>query len=183
MVGSFEPGLALYVKHWVCTDVYCVGSECCWYVCVCAVLYCSLLAQAQSDADKQKIMKQMESDSELVKILHQLQETDKEDIVHEERERRQAARKSRVEMDLDAMDTDDAGVSTCYYQLAMPIVLHSFNPFLSCQSRRPTECNICNRIHSIKRILTMCAVYSHSCHESCSHANTDKLFTYSTART
>jgi len=80
-------------------------------LCLCAVLYCSLLAQAQSDADKQKIMKQMESDSELAKILHQLQETDKEDIVHEERERRQAVRKSRVEMDLDAMDTDDAGVS------------------------------------------------------------------------
>ena len=54
----------------------------------------------------------MESDAELVKILRQLQETDKEDIVHEERERRQAARKSRVEMDLDTMDTDDAGVGT-----------------------------------------------------------------------
>jgi len=79
-------------------------------VCVCVVLYCTLLAQAQSDADRQKIVKQMESDAELVKILRQLQETDKEDIVHEERERRQAARKSRVEMDLDAMDTDDAGV-------------------------------------------------------------------------
>jgi len=52
----------------------------------------------------------MEADAELVKILRQLQETDKEDIVHEERERRQAARKSRVEMDLDVMDTDDAGV-------------------------------------------------------------------------
>jgi len=51
----------------------------------------------------------MESDAELLKILRQLQETDKEDIVHEERERRQAARKSRVEMDLDAMDTDDTG--------------------------------------------------------------------------
>jgi len=76
----------------------------------CVVLYCTLLAQAQSDADRQKIVKQMESDAELLKILRQLQETDKEDIVHEERERRQAARKSRVEMDLDTMDTDDAGV-------------------------------------------------------------------------
>ena len=84
-----------------------------WSMCACvhSVLYCSLLAQAQSDVDKQKIEKQMESDVELAKILHQLQEADKEDIVHEERERRQAARKSRVEMDLDAMDTDDAGVS------------------------------------------------------------------------
>lgn len=80
--------------------------------CVCVVLYCTLLAQAQSDTDRQKVVKQMESDAELVKILRQLQETDKEDIVHEERERRQAARKSRVEMDLDTMDTDDAGVGT-----------------------------------------------------------------------
>jgi len=78
--------------------------------CVCVVLYCTLLAQAQSEADRQKVVKQMESSAELVTILRQLQETDKEDIVHEERERRQAARKSRVEMDLDAMDTDDAGV-------------------------------------------------------------------------
>ena len=54
----------------------------------------------------------MESDAELLTILRQLQETDKEDIVHEERERRQAARKSRVEMDLDAMDTDDASILT-----------------------------------------------------------------------
>jgi len=79
---------------------------------VSVVLYCTLLAQAQSDTDRQKIVKQMESDAELVKVLRQLQETDKEDIVHEERERRQAARKSRVEMDLDTMDTDDAGVRT-----------------------------------------------------------------------
>jgi len=81
----------------------------CVCVCVYVVLYCTLLAQAQSNADRQKVVKQMESDAELLKILHQLQETDKEDIVHEERERRQAARKSRVELDLDAMDTDDAG--------------------------------------------------------------------------
>jgi len=33
----------------------------------------------------------------LLKILRKLKETDKEDIVTEERERRQAARKSRVE--------------------------------------------------------------------------------------
>lgn len=75
------------------------------------VLYCTLLQQAQTDVEKQKIMKQMESDGELLKILRKLQETDKEDIVTEERQRRQAARKSRVETDLDATDIiDDAGV-------------------------------------------------------------------------
>ena len=76
-----------------------------------SVLYCTLLNQAQTDSDKQKIMKQMEGDGELLKILRKLQETDKEDIVTEERQRRQAARKSRVETDLDTMDVDDAGVS------------------------------------------------------------------------
>jgi len=91
-----------------------------------------LLAQAQSDVDKQKIEKQMESDVELAKILHQLQEADKEDIVHEERERRQAARKSRVEMDLDAMDTDDAGVSHHHHHHTHT---HPFNSTLSGTTR------------------------------------------------
>ena len=92
-----------------CRPVECDGDIAVRHV---VVLYCTLLAQAQSDADRQKVVRQMESDGELVKILRQLQETEKEDIVHEERERRQAARKSRVEMDLDTMDTDDAGVIT-----------------------------------------------------------------------
>jgi N-terminal helicase PWI domain len=74
------------------------------------VLYCTLLNQAQTEAEKQKIIKQMESDGELLKILRKLQETDKEDIVTEERQRRQTARKTRVEADLDTMDVDDAGV-------------------------------------------------------------------------
>jgi len=95
---------------------------------MCAVLYCTLLAQAQSDTDRQKIVKQMESDAELLKILRQLQETDKEDIVHEERERRQAARKSRVEMDLDAMDIDDAGVRAEF----MTAALHCYAFCLLC---------------------------------------------------
>jgi len=80
-------------------------------LCFYSVLYCTLLNQAQTDADKQKIIKQMEGDAELLKILRKLQETDKEDIVTEERQRRQAARKSRVETDLDTLDVDDAGVS------------------------------------------------------------------------
>lgn len=70
-----------------------------------------MLNQAQSDLDRQKIIRQMESDGELLKILRKLQETDKEDIVSEERQRRQTARKARVETDLDTRDIDDAGVS------------------------------------------------------------------------
>lgn len=53
----------------------------------------------------------MQGDSELYKILRSLHETDKEDIVQEERARRQAVRKSRLETDLEAMDVDESGVS------------------------------------------------------------------------
>ena len=53
----------------------------------------------------------METDPALAKILHSLQETDKEDIVQEERARRKAARQSRVDADLEAMDIDVGGVS------------------------------------------------------------------------
>lgn len=53
----------------------------------------------------------MESEPELKHILHALQATDKEDIVTEERSRRDQARKSRVAADMEAMDTDDAQVS------------------------------------------------------------------------
>ena len=43
----------------------------------------------------------MSSDPELLKILRSLKETDKEDIVQEERARRQAARQSRVDANLE----------------------------------------------------------------------------------
>jgi len=121
-----------------------VKLTCVLCVCVYVVLYCTLLAQAQSDADRQKITKQMESDAELLTILRQLQETDKEDIVHEERERRQAARKSRVEMDLDAMDTDLAGVWTFALFTDLTYLLNSTWPSLCnmrerCQSARKSH--------------------------------------------
>ncbi|KAK2163706.1 hypothetical protein LSH36_75g12085 [Paralvinella palmiformis] len=73
------------------------------------VLYCTLLAQAQSDSEKSQIEEKMANDSELVKILIALQETDKEDIVQEERARRQAARQSRVDADIEATDVDVGG--------------------------------------------------------------------------
>lgn len=80
-------------------------------MCSSSVLYCTLLAQAQSETEKSKIEDQMSSDADLTKILQALQETDKEDIVQEERARRQAARQSRVDADLEPMDTDEGGVS------------------------------------------------------------------------
>lgn len=40
-----------------------------------------MLASAQSEAEKERIIAKMESDQELSKILYQLQETEKEDII------------------------------------------------------------------------------------------------------
>lgn len=71
------------------------------------ILYSTLLAQAQNEDEKIEIEKKMESDPELKKILHALQATDKEDIVVEERARRQQDRRSRVAADIAAMDTDE----------------------------------------------------------------------------
>ncbi|XP_023931317.1 U5 small nuclear ribonucleoprotein 200 kDa helicase-like [Lingula anatina] len=71
------------------------------------ILFCTMLAQAQSQEERAKIEEKMSSDANLSKILHTLQETDKEDLVREERERRQAKRQTRVDADLEAMDTDE----------------------------------------------------------------------------
>lgn len=78
--------------------------------CCFSVLYCTLLAQAQNQEEKVEIEQKMESEPELKTILHALQATDKEDIVTEERSRRDQARKSRVAADMEAMDTDDVQV-------------------------------------------------------------------------
>ena len=78
-------------------------------MCVClfaAVLYCTLLAQAQSATEKEKLEEKMSSEPELLKILRALKETDKEDIVQEERARRQAARQSRVDANLEDMPVE-----------------------------------------------------------------------------
>jgi pre-mRNA-splicing helicase BRR2 len=53
----------------------------------------------------------MLSDTELSRILNSLQETDQDDLVTEERARRQQARQSRVAADLESMDVDDDLVS------------------------------------------------------------------------
>ena len=72
------------------------------------VLYCTLLASAQSSEEKQKIEEKMRSDSQLIGILHSLErETEKNDLIQEERERRNAARKSKIESDLSEADGAD----------------------------------------------------------------------------
>ena len=48
----------------------------------------------------------MKGDPRLSSILSALEEMEREDIVHEERAQRHAARQSRIDADLDAMDVD-----------------------------------------------------------------------------
>ncbi|GIY38374.1 u5 small nuclear ribonucleoprotein 200 kDa helicase [Caerostris extrusa] len=70
------------------------------------ILYCSLLASLQSGAEKSKLKEKMQNDPELEKILRQLENTDKEDIIQEERQRRAQVRQARVDADIEAMDID-----------------------------------------------------------------------------
>ncbi|KAM8973353.1 U5 small nuclear ribonucleoprotein 200 kDa helicase [Pelodytes ibericus] len=76
------------------------------------ILYCTLLASAQSEAEKERIMGKMESDSELSKYLYQLQETEKEDLIREERTRRERVRQSRVDTDLESMELEQGEAFT-----------------------------------------------------------------------
>ena len=72
-----------------------------------AVLYCTLLNRAQDSTERQRIEDKMRFDPTLAPILQALTETDKEDIIKEERARRAAARQSKVDADLNAMETDE----------------------------------------------------------------------------
>ena len=69
-----------------------------------------MLAQAQTDEEKKNIEEKMTSDPELAGYLRALGATDKEDLVSEERSRRQQARQSRVAADIEAMDVDQSQV-------------------------------------------------------------------------
>ena len=86
-----------------------------------------MLMQAQSDEERETIEEKMSSDAELSQYLHALQETDREDLVMEERARRQAKRQSRVDADLEAMDVDDedGGVGQTYVGLSRGREIHS----------------------------------------------------------
>jgi pre-mRNA-splicing helicase BRR2 len=70
------------------------------------VLYCTLLAKAESDADRERIEEEMSADPEKKAILKALSDVESEDMVQEERARKAAVRKSRMESDLDAENAD-----------------------------------------------------------------------------
>ncbi|XP_061404387.1 U5 small nuclear ribonucleoprotein 200 kDa helicase [Lethenteron reissneri] len=70
------------------------------------VLYCTLLASAQSEQQKEEIIGKMESDSELSAILAALHETDKADLVREERTRRERQRQSRLDTGLGTTEME-----------------------------------------------------------------------------
>lgn len=70
------------------------------------VLYCTLLATAQSAKEKKEIEEKMSADPDLASILHALTETEQEDLIQEERARKAANRKARIAADLDAIESD-----------------------------------------------------------------------------
>lgn len=72
-----------------------------------AVMYCTLLAKAQNSAERARLEEKMKAEPELTAILEALTETEKEDLIQEERARKAAARQTRVDADLEAMETDD----------------------------------------------------------------------------
>ena len=53
----------------------------------------------------------MASDAELSQYLRKLEGGEKDDAVQEERDRRRAARESKVTADVEAMDTEETSVS------------------------------------------------------------------------
>jgi pre-mRNA-splicing helicase BRR2 len=73
------------------------------------ILYCTLLASSQSASEKSKIEEKMRNDPELVWILQALSETDRNETVQDERERRVSSRKSRGgdDADQEVMDTEN----------------------------------------------------------------------------
>ncbi|CAK9298582.1 unnamed protein product [Gordionus sp. m RMFG-2023] len=72
------------------------------------ILYCTLLAQAQSDAERERLEEKMRSNEELAKILKQLREVERENIVKEERMRRVAYRQSELDKDFKNVDVTES---------------------------------------------------------------------------
>eukprot|EP00112_Aurelia_sp_Birch-Aquarium-sp1_P011482 Seg2414.1 transcript_id=Seg2414.1/GoldUCD/mRNA.D3Y31 product="U5 small nuclear ribonucleoprotein 200 kDa helicase" protein_id=Seg2414.1/GoldUCD/D3Y31 len=71
------------------------------------VLYCILLAAAQSDQEREEIENKMKSQPDLSEILHQLLEGESEDTAQEERARKAAARKSKAGTEGGSAEQDD----------------------------------------------------------------------------
>ncbi|KAF4803369.1 hypothetical protein TURU_016869 [Turdus rufiventris] len=95
------------------------------------ILYCSLLASAQSEAEKERIMGKMEADPELSKFLYQLHETEKEDLIREERSRRERVRQSRMDTDLESMDLDQGGEGAGKTNVALMCMLREIGKHIN----------------------------------------------------
>jgi len=70
------------------------------------ILYCTLLAMAQTIKERKELENVMKVDPELSDILIQLSEQEQQDLVQAERARKAAARKSRVDA-ADALEGED----------------------------------------------------------------------------
>lgn len=71
------------------------------------ILYCTLLASAQINEEKKNIEAKMREDPSLAYILNALERTaDKNDLIQEEKKRREAPRKSKIDADIE-MDTNE----------------------------------------------------------------------------
>ena len=68
------------------------------------VLYCTLLAHADNDDQRQAVVEEMKKDSVTTGILKALSKIEDEDLVQEELARKAAIHKTRVDADLDAED-------------------------------------------------------------------------------
>merc|ERR1712096_225347 len=70
------------------------------------ILYCTKLAMAPDKEKKKAIEEVMQDDYELKGILEQLYDTGKDDLVKQERERKEKVREKRVEEGLTAAEQD-----------------------------------------------------------------------------
>ena len=104
-----------------------------------SVLFCTLLAQAQSDDERAQIEGKMAEDSELAVYLRALQETEREDLVTQERDRREKNRKSKVEAHLEGMDLDGGEVggvriTSFPHPVSLTVVIYSCIPCVVAES-------------------------------------------------
>jgi len=77
-----------------------------------AILYCTLLARAQNSADREAIEAVMAADETLAPILAQLKREGNADNTEEEKARKAALRKEKLDADLDSTAVDDAKTSS-----------------------------------------------------------------------
>lgn len=72
------------------------------------VLYCTLLARTQTDAERATIEAKMRSDEVLVGVLSRIQLGEKDDSAETDKARKATKRQQKLDEDLEQMDVDDA---------------------------------------------------------------------------